>query len=74
VESPQNEALLANLVADPRAWMDEFAEKRQCIPRLATPREVGELVAFLLGEKARLITGQAIFIDGGTTTLLWNNE
>jgi len=74
VESPQNEALLANLVPDAREWMDEFARKRQCLPRLATPREVGELVAFLLGPKARSITGQAIFIDGGTTTLLWNNE
>lgn len=74
VESPQNEALLANLVATPRAWMDEFAQKRQCLPRLATAREVGELVLFLLGEKSRSVTGQAIFIDGGTTTLLWNNE
>ena len=68
------EALLGNLFADPRSWMDEFARRRQCLPRLATAREVGELVAFLLSGKARSITGQAIFIDGGTTTLLWNNE
>ncbi len=74
VESPQNEALLANLVPNAREWMDEFALKRQCLPRLATPREVGDLVAFLAGPKARSITAQAIFIDGGTTTLLWNNE
>lgn len=74
IESPQNEALLANLVPDARAWMDDFAQKRQCIPRLAEPREVGDLVEFLLGPKSRLITGQAIFIDGGTTSLLWNNE
>lgn len=74
VESPQNEALLANLVANPRVWMDEFALKRQSLPHLATPREVGELVEFLLGKRSRSITGQAIFIDGGTTTLLWNNE
>ncbi len=74
VESPQNEALLANLVPDARKWMDDFALERQSLPYLATPREVGELVAFLLGPKARAITGQAIFIDGGTTTLLWNNE
>ena len=74
IESPQNETLLANLFPDPRAWMDEFAWKRQCIPRLAEPVEVGNLVEFLLGGKSRLITGQAIFVDGGTTTLLWNNE
>lgn len=74
VESPQNEALLANVVPDARLWMDEFARKRQCIPRLVTASEIGELVAFLLGEKSRLITGQSIFIDGGTTSLLWDNE
>jgi len=74
VESPQNEALLLNLVEDPRTWTEEFARTKQAIPRLATPREVGDLVAFLLGPKSRMITGQAIFIDGGTTSLLWNNE
>lgn len=74
VESPQNEELLGNLVDDPVAWTAEFAEKRQAIPRLTTPQEVGFLVEFLLGNKSRMITGQSICIDGGTTTLLWNNE
>ncbi|MSU51825.1 MAG: SDR family oxidoreductase [Opitutaceae bacterium] len=74
VESPQNEVLLANLVADPKKWIAEFASERQCLPRLTTAREVGELVAFLLGKNARSITGQSIFIDGGTTTLLWDNK
>ena len=74
VDSPQNEALLSKLVPDVEGWLKEFTTLRQCLPRLATAREVGELAAFLLGEKARSITGQAIFIDGGTTTLLWNNE
>lgn len=74
VESPQNDALLAKLTKDPKKWVAEYTTARQCLPRLTTARDVGELVAFLLGEKARAITGQSIFIDGGTTTLLWNNE
>ncbi len=74
VDSPQNEALLAKLTADPKKWVEDFAFARQCLSRLTTAREVGELVAFLLGKNARSITGQSIFIDGGTTTLLWNNE
>jgi L-fucose dehydrogenase len=74
VDSPQNESLIANLVPDAKKWLREFALTRQCIPRLATAREVGELVQFLMSEKGRSITGQSIFIDGGTTTLLWNNE
>ncbi len=74
VDSPQNAALLSTLTDDVEAWVREFAARRQCLPELATAREVGELVAFLLGQKARSITGQAIYIDGGTTTLLWNRE
>lgn len=74
VENPTNEALLANVVPDPRRWLDEFAQNCQCIPRLTTAGEVGELVAFLLGKNSRSITGQSIFIDGGTTSLLWNRE
>jgi NAD(P)-dependent dehydrogenase (short-subunit alcohol dehydrogenase family) len=74
VQSPQNAALLAELTTDPKKWVVEFTTARQCLPQLVTAREVGELVAFLLGENWRSITGQSIFIDGGTTTLLWNNE
>ncbi len=74
VDSPQNAALLGTLTDDVAGWVREFAERRQCLPELASAREVGELVAFLLGPKARSITGQAIYIDGGTTTLLWNRE
>jgi NAD(P)-dependent dehydrogenase (short-subunit alcohol dehydrogenase family) len=74
VQSPQNDAVLAKLTKNPKKWVAEFTTARQCLPQLVTAREVGELVAFLLGKKARSITGQSIFIDGGTTTLLWNNE
>lgn len=74
VSSPQNEALLANLVPDPKKWVAEFVSERQCLPELVTAREVGDLVAFLLGPNSRSITGQSIYIDSGTTTLLWNRE
>ena len=35
--------------------------------RLGTPREVADLVAFLLADSAAYITGQVIGIDGGMT-------
>ncbi|MFT4096477.1 MAG: SDR family oxidoreductase [Rhodoblastus sp.] len=35
--------------------------------RLGTMAEAGELVAWLLSDKASFITGQAISIDGGTS-------
>ncbi|MFV0415374.1 MAG: SDR family NAD(P)-dependent oxidoreductase [Chthoniobacterales bacterium] len=74
VDSPQNDALLAKIFPDPKAWIGDFTELRQCIPRAIQAREVGELVAFLLGDKSQMITAQSICIDGGTTAMLWNNE
>jgi NAD(P)-dependent dehydrogenase (short-subunit alcohol dehydrogenase family) len=74
VKSPQNDALLAKLTKDPKKWVAEFTTRRQCLPQLVSAREVGDLVAFLLGKNARSITAQSIFIDAGTAALLWNNE
>ena len=35
--------------------------------RLGTAQEVADLVAFLVSDKARYITGQVFTIDGGLT-------
>jgi NAD(P)-dependent dehydrogenase (short-subunit alcohol dehydrogenase family) len=37
--------------------------------RLVEPREVGLVAAFLASERARIIRGQTIFVDGGDTAL-----
>jgi len=46
-----------------------YAGLSQDIPlkRFGLPEEVGDLVAFLVSERARYITGVAINIDGGTS-------
>lgn len=44
-------------------WMAEKAP----LKRLGTTAEAGELVAWLLSDKASFITGQTISIDGGTS-------
>lgn len=37
--------------------------------RVGKPEEVGELVAFLISDKAKFLTGECIAIDGGRQNL-----
>ena len=38
--------------------------------RVGTPRDIGSIIAFLASDAADFITGQVIYVDGGTTSLL----
>ena len=40
----------------------------QPLKRLARPEDIGEAVAFLVGPRARCITGQTLVVDSGITT------
>jgi 3-oxoacyl-[acyl-carrier protein] reductase len=57
---PLEDAIYTHLASDP-AW-----NMRVALRRGGRPREAGELIAFLLGDKAAFMTGAAINIDGGT--------
>jgi NAD(P)-dependent dehydrogenase (short-subunit alcohol dehydrogenase family) len=48
-----------------------YADRGRSIPmnRLAEPEEVAHLIAFLLSEEARYITGQVLTIDGGASAV-----
>jgi NAD(P)-dependent dehydrogenase (short-subunit alcohol dehydrogenase family) len=53
--------------------LEEFhAEMGKSVPlgRLGEPGEVGALIAFLVSEQARFITGTAINIDGGVSAVV----
>ena len=43
-----------------QGWLERIPARR-----LATPEEVGDLVAFLCSERAAYINGESIAIDGG---------
>jgi NAD(P)-dependent dehydrogenase (short-subunit alcohol dehydrogenase family) len=44
--------------------MDAMVQK-QLIKRMLTPEEIGQVVSWLASDSARMVTGQAISIDGG---------
>ncbi len=57
---PVEDAIYAHLASNP-AW-----NMRVALDRGGRPHEAGELIAFLLSDRAAYLTGAAINIDGGT--------
>jgi len=55
------------------AYMDQFPERVSAaiehtpLGRLGEPEDVADVVTFLASDKARFITGQTIFVDGGVS-------
>ena len=56
-------AMMASVNADPEAMKTVLS--RTPLKRIGTPREIGEVVAFLASDKASYITGETIYVDGG---------
>ena len=56
-------AMLAGVNADPAAMARVMS--RTPLGRVGTAREIGDVVAFLVSEKASYITGETIYVDGG---------
>ncbi|MGB3407160.1 MAG: SDR family NAD(P)-dependent oxidoreductase [Jannaschia sp.] len=59
--------MMAAVNADPAAMAR--AMSRTPLKRPGTPREIGDVVAFLASSKASYITGETIYVDGGRLPL-----
>lgn len=56
-------AMLAGVNANPEAMKTVMS--RTPMQRIGTPKEIGDVVAFLASEKASYVTGETIYVDGG---------
>lgn len=56
-------AMMAGVNANPDAMKTVLS--RTPLQRVGTPREIGDVVAFLASDKASYITGETIYVDGG---------
>lgn len=56
-------AMMAGVNANPDAM--KMVMSRTPLQRVGTPKEIGDVVAFLASEKASYITGETIYVDGG---------
>jgi len=55
--------MMAAVNADTAAM--QMVMSRTPLKRIGSPREIGDVVAFLASEKASYITGETIYVDGG---------
>ena len=74
VQAEQNYDLVKTWTDDPEKWLREFPIDQQAIPQDILPIECGHVVAFLLSDLSSAVTGQTIYVDKGTTSLIFNRS
>jgi NAD(P)-dependent dehydrogenase (short-subunit alcohol dehydrogenase family) len=72
IYSEQTLNIIGKWSSDPVQWMDDHKTDHQCLDFFTSARDCGNVIAFLLSELSRSITGQTIVVDNGTTNLLYN--
>lgn len=65
VDGKQTRQIVAQLSSDVQGYLDKFVRSDQALPQLIQPEDIGNLVAFLASDDARMITGAEIPVDAG---------
>lgn len=74
VHAEQNVELIKSFAEDPELWIDTHTNDYQSLPFQINAEDCGNVVAFLLSEYSRVITGQIIYADNGTSSMLYSNS
>ncbi|MBJ6368612.1 SDR family NAD(P)-dependent oxidoreductase [Snuella sedimenti] len=74
VHAEQNFELIKTFADDPELWVEHHTKDYQSLPFEIQAEDCGNVVGFLASEFSRAITGQVIYVDNGTTSMLYNNS
>jgi len=72
VKAEQNYDLVKTWSDNPEKWIADFPKDQQVLLHDILPIECGNAVAFLLSDLSSAITGQILYVDKGTTSLVFN--
>ena len=65
VDGRQTRNIVTQLSDDVEGYLNDFVRCEQALPKLIQPEDIGNLVAFLASDDARMITGVEIPVDAG---------
>lgn len=74
VDCRQTRNIMAQLTDDVDGWIENFLRRHQAIPYAIQPSDVGNLVAFLASDDAKMITGATIPVDAGMWAQLTSRD
>ena len=74
VSAEQNIDLIREWTDNPDWWIEQHTHDQQALRHEISSEDVGWVVAFLLSDLSRSITGQSIYVDNGMTAMLYNNS
>ncbi len=74
VHAEQNYDLIKTWADDPVKWVEDYFSDHQAMNFEVLPEDCGNVVAFLLSDLSRAITGQTIYADAGSVCLLYNRS
>lgn len=72
LHAEQNYDLIRTWTDNPDQWVNDYIKDQQVLLFQMKPDDCGNVVAFLLSDLSRAVTGQTIYVDNGTTSLLHN--
>ncbi|TAM83066.1 MAG: SDR family oxidoreductase [Acidobacteria bacterium] len=74
VDGKQTRDIVGKISDDVEGYLNDFVKRDQALPQLIQPEDIGNLVAFLASDHARMITGANIPVDAGMLAQLSSRQ